>query len=78
MSIDEETYLGSITNTDMADNDHIIKDMRNICARGNMLICSFKHCTVNVKITHFKRYYSNIYCCPMWLKFCHTTIGNVH
>ena len=42
-----------------------------------MLIRNFKHCTVNVKVTLFKTYWSSLYCCPMWINFCKSTIGKV-
>ena len=42
-----------------------------------MLIRNCKHCMVNVKITLFKTYCSNLYCCPMWITFCKSTIGKV-
>ena len=53
----------------MSDDDHIIKEIRRIYARGNMLIPHFKHCTVNVKITLLKTYCSTLYCYPWWLNF---------
>ena len=51
-AVEKETYLGYILyiiNTDMSDDDHISKEIRNIDARENMLICNFKHCTMDVK-----------------------------
>ena len=36
--VEKETYLGYVINTDMSDDDHIIKEIRNI----------IKHYTVNV------------------------------
>ena len=55
-TVEKETYLGYIIDADMSDVDHIIKEIRNIYARGNMPIHNFKHCTMNVKITIFKTY----------------------
>ena len=37
-AVEKETYLGYIINTDMSDDDHISKEIKNIYARGNMLI----------------------------------------
>ena len=63
----------------MSDDDYIIKEIRNInlCTRKYACIRNFKHCTVNVKITLFKTYYSSLYCYPMWVIFCKSTIGKV-
>ena len=72
-AVEKETYLGYIINTDMSDDDHISKEIRNIYARGNMLIRNFKHCTTGVKIILFKTH-----CCPMWTKFRIGTIGKVN
>ena len=37
-AVAKETYLGYIINTDISDDDHIIKEIRNIYARENMRI----------------------------------------
>ena len=65
-AVEKETYLGYIINADMSDDDHIRKEIRNIYARGNMLIRSFKHCTTGVKIspTLFKTNCSSLYLLP--------------
>ena len=78
-AVEKETYLGYIINADMSDDDdHISKEIRNIYARGNMLIRNFKLCTTGVKITLFKTYCSSLYCCPMLTKYCKCTIGKVN
>jgi hypothetical protein len=64
-----ETYLGYILNDHVSDDEHIVKEMRNLFARGNMLIRNFIHCTGEVKIALFKTFCSNIYCCPLWYNF---------
>lgn len=77
-SVQQEEYLGYILNDDMRDDDHIIKEMRNVYARGNMLIRNFKHCTENVKVMLFKTYCSSLYCCPLWSKYRKATIKKLH
>ena len=77
-AVEKETYLGYIINADMSDDDHISKEIRNIYARGNMLVRNFKHCTTGVKITLFKTYCSSLYCCLMWTKYRKSTIGKVN
>ena len=62
----------------MSDDDHTIKEIRNIYARGNMLLRKFKLCTMNVKITLSKIYCSNLFCCPMWTKCRKSTIGKIN
>ena len=77
-AVEKETYLGYIINADMSDDDHVSKEIRNIYARGNMLIGNFKHCTTGVKITLLKTYCSSLYCCPMWTKCHKSTNGKVN
>ena len=75
---DDTVLLAPSPNADMSDDDHISKEIRNIYARGNMLIRNFKQCTTSVKITLFKTYCSSLYCCPMWIKYCKSTIGKAN
>ena len=74
-AVEKETYLEYIINTDMSDDGHISIEIRNIYARGHMLICNFKHCTTAVKVTLFRTYCSSLYCCPMWTRFRKSTIS---
>jgi hypothetical protein len=67
--VHDETYLGFILNDRVSDDDHIIKEMRNLFARGNMLIRNFRQCTHDVKVALFKTFCSNVYCCPLWYNF---------
>ena len=78
-AVEKETYLGYLINTNMSDDDYIIKETRNInlCKGKYACIRNFKHCTVNVKITFFKTYCSSFYCCPVWIEFCTSAIGKV-
>ena len=69
--LEEETDLGFIANADITDDAHIIKEMRNLNAGGNMLMCNFVHYTENVKITRFTMH---AYCCSMWVKCLKTRI----
>ena len=77
-SVDHETYLGFIVNKEFTDNDHMSKEMRNIYARGNMLIRNFKHCTNDVKIKLYRTFCSSIYCCPLWYNFKESSFRKIH
>ena len=76
--VDKETYLGFIVNEQFSDDDHIVKEMRNVYARGNMIIRYFSHCTDAVRIQLFKSFCSNLYCCPLWYKFKKSTLKKLH
>jgi hypothetical protein len=77
-TVSSETYLGYILNNEALDDDHILKEMRNLFARGNMLIRNFRHCSEEVKISLYKTFCSNIYCCPLWYRFKRCTIKKIH
>lgn len=76
--VQSETYLGYILNEHASDNDHIVKEMRNMYKRGNMLVKNFSHCTEEVKIALFKSFCSSIYCCPLWYNFRRCVIKKLH
>ena len=58
--------------------------VRNLYAVGNMLLRKFSFCNEYVKISLFKPYCYNVYCCSLWsnyrvvswrkLKVCHNDI----
>ena len=76
--VTEETYLGFIINDSITDDDHIVKEMRSLYARGNMLIRNFVHCTDDVKIKLFKSFCNSLYCCPLWYNYRKYNIKKLH
>ena len=76
--VNEETYLGFILNESVTDDDHIVKEMRNLFVRGNMLIRKFVYCTEEVKIKLFKAFCLSMYCCPLWSNYRLYSIRRLH
>jgi hypothetical protein len=76
--VHDETYLGYILNECFTDDDHMMKEMRNLFARGNMLMRNFSHCSEDVKIALFKTFCSNIYCCALWYNFKSCSEKKIH
>ena len=66
-------YLGHIVDENLNDDMDITRQMRSIYARGNKLINSFRHCTVDVKVVLFKTYISNFYCAHLWCNYGKST-----
>ena len=77
-------YLGHNISDDLCDDEDMKRIVRNLYATGNMLIRKFKSCGENVKVSLFKTYCYNVYCCALWsnyrvstwrkLKVCHYDI----
>lgn len=59
-------YLGIILSSDYTDNGDILKCVKSIYTRGNMITKSFKMCSDTVKHYLFRSYFSNAYCCQLW------------
>ena len=62
-------YLGVVLRNNLADDTEIGKRMHSIYAIGNTIINKFKHCFTQVKLTMFRSYCSNVYCCSLWSSY---------
>ena len=59
-------YLGVIANDKLDDDDDIMRHVKSLYARGNMLISRFRKCSDEVKTKLFKSFFSNVYCSQLW------------
>ena len=73
----KEKYLGFIMSNDCKSDLDINRQMRSIYGRGNIIISSFKHCTVNVKIQLFKTFCCNFYGDHLWHSFKKRSYGKI-
>ena len=62
-------YLGHILNVKFKDDDDILKEMRNLYARGNTIVRLFKNTDDEVKIRIFKCFCYPVYCSSMWSRY---------
>ena len=76
--VENEIYLGFNICSKKSDDESIKKEMRNLYARGNVLIRNFKHCTNVVKVALFKSFCSSIYCCSLWSSQKVEAIRKIH
>lgn len=60
-------YLGTIISTESSDND-IKRQLKKLYAYVNILIRRFHMCSNETKLTLFRSYCVNLYCCQFWSK----------
>ena len=67
--VDTYKYLGAVISNDCTDDRDLMRQLRGIYARGNMLVKRFGNCTDEVKIQLFKSYCSNFYAAQLWCNY---------
>ena len=73
-TVSEETYLGVPISNDCCDDKAILKELRGLCMRGNILLRFFRNCSTDVKTKLFLTYCNNFYCCSLWNLFKQSTL----
>ncbi len=63
------SYLGYIITDKFTDDESILKEVKSIYYRGNMLCRKFKGCNNDVKNRLFKAYCTTFYCASLWSIF---------
>jgi hypothetical protein len=67
--VSTHSYLGVMLNEDRSDNHDLLRQLKSLYARGNMVVRKFKHCSENVKMQLFKTYCSNFYAAHLWSNY---------
>ena len=62
-------YLGIIVHEKLDDEEDIMRHVKSLYARGNMLISRFRKCSDEVKTKLFKSFFSNAYGSHLWCKY---------
>ena len=75
--VDEHKYLGVFLTSDKCDNRDILRQLRSIYARGNMLVRRFGKCSEDIKIQLFRSYCSNQYCSQLWCSYTSSVIKKI-
>jgi hypothetical protein len=65
----DHKYLGVFVSSDRSDCRDMLRELRAIYARGNLLLRNFRRCTVPVKEHIFKTYFSDFYCNQLWCDY---------
>ena len=76
--VKKELYLGYTITDDFQDDEAILKEMRGLYARGNMIVKNFKFCSSEVKAKLFSTYCTAFYCCSMWSSFKTASLKRLH
>ena len=75
--ISESKYLGfSFSDSKCVDCD-MLRQMRSLYAKSNMLIRTFSHCSIDVKITLFQSYCTALYCPFLWTNYKKSTFSKI-
>lgn len=75
--VNQFRYLGHIINNCFNDNDDIMREIRNLYIRTNMLISRFNRCSNAVKVTLFKTYCLCIYDLALWRRYSVATFNKL-
>ena len=70
-------YLGHIINDRFNDDDDILREVRNLFIRTNMLISRFNKCSTIIKVKLFKAYCLCIYDMALWQRYTMVTINKM-
>ena len=70
-------YLGHIITADFKDDQDIMRELRNINIRGNMLIRRFGFLPIEVKCELFKTYCYPMYTCTLWSTYTQASINRL-
>jgi len=70
-------YLGHIVTCSLADDDDIMREVRNLFIRTNILIRRFSKCSHEVKIQLFKSYCICLYDTALWKYFTSSCLNKL-
>jgi exonuclease III len=77
LQVVQEKYLGVIITSSQDDDETILKEMRSLYARGNIVLKKFKKCSDHVKVQLFKSYCSSFYCCSLWSSYTNSRLKSM-
>ena len=64
--VDKFKYLDHVLKYDMSDDDDMLREVRNMFYRSNILVRKFAKCSRHVKLMLFKSYCINLYGIALW------------
>ena len=67
--VSRNKYLGVIIHDKHEDDDDIMRHVKSLYSRGNMLISRFKTCSFSIKLKLFRSFLCNAYGCHLWSKY---------
>jgi exonuclease III len=70
-------YLGHIISDNESDDADILREVKNMYVRTNILARRYKHCSTAVKVLLFKSFCVNMYDTALWRTFTMKTINRL-
>jgi len=70
-------YLGHIINDRLIDDDDIMREVKNLFVRTNMLISRFKKCSTRIKTKLFRAYCLCMYDLALWHRYTSTVFNQL-
>ena len=67
-------YLGHYITDDLSDDDDINRQRITLFVQGNIILRTFNMCSLGVKLTLFRTYYSPMYTAQLWWNYNKSTI----
>ena len=67
--VDHTKYLGVVITNSLRDDSDILRHVKAIYSRGNLLVSKFKYCSEDVKKCLFNTYLRTIYCGQLWTDY---------
>ena len=67
--VSKTKYLGVFIDNPVTDDEDIMRHVKAIYARGNIMVNRFKKCSEDVKIHLFQSYLSSVYGSQLWTTF---------
>ena len=75
--VDEHKYLGHFIHKNLSDNCDMLKQIRSLYCRANMLNKKFGLCSDSVKILLYKLFCANFYCGSLWCDFTQSVYNKI-
>ena len=75
--VDEHKYLGHFIQKNLSDNCDMLKQIRSLYCRANMLNKKFGLCSDSVKVLLYKLFCANFYCGSLWCDFTQSVYNKI-
>ena len=69
--------MGHLISNTFRDDDDMMKEVRNLYARGNTIVKIFRNTNEDVKVRMFKSFCYPVYCSSMWSHYNISTMNRV-
>ena len=76
--VDNVKYLGHFISKTLHDDKDILRQCRQLYARGNILLRKFYMCSTEVKLTLLRTFCSPMYTAQLWWNYTVASIHNLH